>query len=495
LSNSPPAQAFDPPRKPLSGQISPAAPAGTAAPPDTQWWIDVQDPIRRAGFYFTLAFIFLRFSGIHEILAYQFGIRTYLAYITGVPALLALIACGGLRRSMRHRPIHYWLGFGLWLALAVPFSTWRGGSLEAVVDYWRTELCMLFLISGLVMTWEEVRKLMYAVALSGLVNLAAARLFGRTQEDRLQLEFGTMANANDFAAQLLLIVPFLLFVLFTKRSLLLRGLMLAAVIYAMFLAASTGSRGALVTMLVFALFFFVRGSRVQRILLGTLAPILVLLIVSALPDRILRRFTTLVDSQVVSETDLEAIDSMNARGYLLRTSVEFTLRNPVFGIGPGQFSNYEGRIARESGRRGAWQVSHNSYTQISSEAGLPALALFLAAIGSTFLLLRRIYRRAREQPFLQDPEFQEIAHAANCLMLSLVTFGVAIFFLSLGYRFFMPALTGFAATLWMAADAIFARRSQPQPASAPAGSPTPPQVIGPASRPLDGRRAAPTGKR
>jgi O-antigen ligase len=256
----------------------------------------------------------------------------------------------------------------------------------------------------------------------------------------------------------------------------------------MFLAARTGSRGALVTMLVFALFFFVRGSQVQRILLGALAPILVLLIVTTLPDRILRRFTTLVDGRVATGTDPEAIDSMNARSYLLRTSLEFTLRNPVFGIGPGQFSNYEGRLARESGRRGAWQVSHNSYTQISSEAGIPALGLFLAAIGSTFLLLRQIYRRARAQPFPQDPEFQEIAHAANCLMMSLVTFGVAIFFLSLGYRFFMPALTGFAATLWMGADAIFSRSGQPWPPPPGAGFRMPPQVIGPAARPLDAGR-------
>jgi O-antigen ligase len=133
----------------------------------------------------------------------------------------------------------------------------------------------------------------------------------------------------------------------------------------------------------------------------------------------------------------EAIESRSKRTYLLMQSLKLTAENPLFGVGMGQFMNYEGFQARESGGRGAWQVSHNSYTQVSSELGLPGMFFFLAAITGTYVVLARNRRQVRGQPGAEEIEL-----TIFCTALSLVGFCVAIFFLTLAYRFYLPTMSG-----------------------------------------------------
>jgi O-antigen ligase len=185
-----------------------------------------------------------------------------------------------------------------------------------------------------------------------------------------------------------------------------------------------------------------------------LAASIVVLLVSAtpfvVPQRILTRFSTILQSAKFPEqdADLAAADSGEARRYLLRQSILATLSHPIFGVGAGQFQNYEGKTASETGRRGSWHETHNSFTQVSSEIGIPALLFFLAAIMVTYRMLDSVYRTARRRR--PTMETQQIRATAFCLLMSLVGFCAASFFLSLAYRFYLPALTGLAIALYRA---------------------------------------------
>jgi O-antigen ligase len=153
------------------------------------------------------------------------------------------------------------------------------------------------------------------------------------------------------------------------------------------------------------------------------------------------------------ESGGEAVESSEARGYLLKQSIVYTIENPFFGVGPGQFSTYEGKSRVSEGFKGYWHETHNSYTQISSECGIPALVFYLMITISNFRLLAKIQRKAAQI------RHQEIAIAAFCLTIALVAYSVVILFVNFAYRFYMPAISGLLLAIWFAACREVSRRT------------------------------------
>src|SRR5438309_7502194 len=160
------------------------------------------------GFYAALGFMFFRFSEAHQLLTVTLGFNTYVLYIFGLPAMAAVIMSGGLRRAFSFRCAWYWLGYLVWLVLCIPFSFWPGGSFGTVFPYVRYEWLTFFLIAGLVMTWKECWLLINMLAAAGFVAVASGKLFAtKVANSRVELLVGTYANANDFAALVILMCP------------------------------------------------------------------------------------------------------------------------------------------------------------------------------------------------------------------------------------------------------------------------------------------------
>ena len=352
--------------------------------------------------------------------------------MVGPPAIAGMLMCGGLQRALRFRTSLFWIGFAVWMVLAIPFSTWPGGSLKIVMTVLRTELPMYFVVAGVVVTWAECKTLMRVIAAAAILPILSSRLFAQDHE-RLMLDFGTASNANDLAAHILLVIPFLLYEAFTNTSKFLRLAALGTVGFGLFIALNTASRGALVSMVVATLFFLFRSTRRQKFAILMLVPVAAVGLLSMLSSNTLTRLLSFSESgENVSE---EAIGSSQSREYLLRKSIEFTVKNPLFGVGPGQFATQEGVASREEGQRGNWHDPHNSYTQISAECGLPAALFQLAAIASAFFALNRLWGESRKR------NDTEVATIVQCLLLSFVVYGVAAAFLNLGYRYYFLVLT------------------------------------------------------
>lgn len=399
--------------------------------------------MRSFAFYCGLVLVFLRFSFLPETIAFFTGINTYVLYIWGPPALIGVVAFGGLKRTFRYTPAKFWLAFLVYMIVAVPFSSWRGDSFMLAQTYLRTNFTMLLVTAGLAVTWVECRYLMYAIALAALFNLGTTRLLmiQTADSDRLFLESrGSITDPNDLAAHLLLVLPFLLFIILRKRvHLALRLILVAAMTYGMFLILRTGSRGGLVALVLTLVCTLIFGSARQKIAVGIVGPTMFVILVALLPGPTWNRLKSFAVGQ---ETSKGAIESAEARKYLLEKSIEFTFKKPFFGVGPGQFQNYEGREAITEHRRGSWHATHNTYTQISSECGIPALVFFLGAIISTFALLQKIRRKTKK--LRRD----EVAIAAFCIMLGLIAYCTASMFLSNGYRFQFPAVSGLVIAIW-----------------------------------------------
>jgi len=396
---------------------------------------EIQNPLRKIAFYAGLGFLFLRLSELSNLLLFYTHINFYLLYIVSPLAILGTLTTGGIARTFRHNSAKYWLAFFVWMVLATPFSFWKGDSVRLVTDYAKVQLAMLFVLAGLAMTWKEIRLIFYTFAVAAVVNLASMRfLTSLDNGGRIQMDASaTIGNPNDLGAQLLLVMPFLLYVILDPaRNAFLRVALLPLMGYGAWVVLGTGSRGCMIAMIAMFLFAIWRATPAQRVAtlvaavgLGVMLPLL-------LPGLVLTRLGSLFNEQ----QHVEAQQSAEARQYLLKQSLLYTFQHPLFGVGPGQFPNYEGNEKLAEGKRGQWKVTHNFLTQVSSECGIPALIFMLMSLGSALLLVNRTYRQARTKGF------RDIANACFCYQLAMLGYLGSVIFLAQAYHFYLPAMIG-----------------------------------------------------
>jgi hypothetical protein len=396
------------------------------------------NPLRKLSFYFGLAFLFSSFAVLPEFLYYVTGVNTYLIYLIAPAAILGGLISGGVRRTFRYHAAWYWLAFFLWMIIATPFSTWKGGSTTTLYAYARVSMSLLFVAGGLATTWKEIRTAFHVIAAAGALNLVTAGIFEKNEAGRITLDAsGSIGNSNDLAAHLLLVLPFMLFVLIERKiNPVIRYLMLPLIAYGLWTVLGTASRGALLALCAVFLFTLWRATPMQRVGALVLGVALAGAVFVLLPAATLNRLSSLT-----GQANLEADESADSRGYLFRTSMRYTLQHPLFGVGPGQFGIFEGNESHTEGRYGSWHETHCAWTQVSSENGVPALIFFVLGILSALAMVYRTFREARKQGF------EEIANACFCYMAGMLGFLVAITFLANAYRFYLPAMVGLAISL------------------------------------------------
>jgi O-antigen ligase len=97
--------------------------------------------------------------------------------------------------------------------------------------------------------------------------------------------------------------------------------------------------------LVFAYLVFLYGSNAARRAAGlAIGAVALLAIPLFLPALTRNRLGT-----VFGENNPEAEESSDSRTYLFQQSIRYTLLHPLFGVGPDQFSNFEGSESRIKG--------------------------------------------------------------------------------------------------------------------------------------------------
>ena len=106
------------------------------------------------------------------------------------------------------------------------------------------------------------------------------------------------------------------------------------------------------------------------------------------------------------------------------TSINLTLDFPVLGIGPGNFGPTVAEIGRIQGEKWLDLNTHNSYTQISCETGVPGLLLYLLIVVFSLQSVIQVLRRT---------ENADVRRMAAALLVSLASMCTCMFFLSEGY--------------------------------------------------------------
>ena len=394
--------------------------------------------------------VFLRFSALPDIIASLSRQNTYLLYVAGSVAILASVVSGRARRVFRQKPAMFWLWFVFWMIFAVPFSSWKGGSFNFVVTYIKTDFVILVTTACLARTWTDCRKIIYTIAAAAAFTIAISLIFD-TGGDRFNFALsGSIGNSNDLAAHLLLVIPFLLFIALKPRAnLFFRLLSITAGAFGIFEILRASSRGALIALLLATMFAFVRGSIRQKAVVGAGAVVALIFFAILLPSSTRQRLMSFSNG---ADSNKEALESSEIREYLLKQSIVYTLENPFWGVGPNQFAAYHASHAPQGETKAnlqfqpLWYETHNSYTEISSECGIPALMFYLAAGISTFVLLGKIRKRAG------GAYRPEIVIASHCLTIGLFAYSVAIFFVNFGYYYQFPAISGLVVAMWFAVN-------------------------------------------
>jgi putative inorganic carbon (HCO3(-)) transporter len=450
---APAAKPVAPAVKPVAPGVPSVRPQVPAVPaPRPYMGPEESSTFRTLAFYFGVALIFLRVSVFPEMLGYLLGTSLYVLYIVTPPALGGVLFGGGLGRTLQGRAGRYWMAFFVWMGLATIFSSWVGGSLNRFRDYGVYNLMLLFIVAGLATDWGEIRVIFYTIAAACLMNLLEARLFMDVVNGRMQLwENGTISNSNDLASQLLLVLPFVLWVAMdSKRNVFLRIPLFAAIAYGLWVVVGTASRGALLGIIASFLFILWRANMRQRLMAILAAVVLSVIVTTALPSITSNRLGTLF-----GEENEEARQSADARNHLFRQSLTYTFQHPLFGVGPDQFSNYQSN--EHEVKQAMWHPTHCAWTQVSSENGVPGLIFFVLGLGSAIFGVSRSYRMARERGN------RDIANACFCYLLAMAGFLVSITFLSNAYSCTIPLMVGLGIAMSVAATKQLAKGPAPVP--------------------------------
>jgi O-antigen ligase len=392
------------------------------------------------GFWSLLVFLLVAFSRVNEFIHIPYAVKT---------PMLVCLAMGflttGLFRAMSSRPGILMLALTFWMCVSTPFSVWRGGSVRLLVETWLISLLIFFGISSAIHTFEQCRKAMYAMAGAALLIVLLSFRFGRGV--RLSFAWGTLGNPNDFAAFLLLGAPFCLYVFFDQPRLsLAKAAAIAGLAGILILCLRTGSRAGFVTILGIGLVMFWKLSLNNKIKLVIIGLLVAPLLVPFIPSSIWHRLTTFgaadAEERAAERQVRDATSSYWARRRLLFDALELTVRNPLVGVGPGQFAPASAGMAQARGAIPMWRETHNTYLQLSSETGLPGLTIYLLLLAYCFRTMTLIRREAARYAGLT-----RLALMADCIYMVTGVFAFVSLFGSYGYAMMLPAYTAFAEAL------------------------------------------------
>ncbi len=341
-----------------------------------------------------------------------------LAKITGGLAIMALLfALSGNRQRLPREVIYlFLLTAQLWVT--VPMSpVWRGGAFNTMRDF--TKVLPIIIVMALVVNTIKKLRWLILVQTASVAMIAVATIWkGHQFRGRLEGALsGIYFNGNDLAIAIAISVPLCLYFLFRSRSKVGKAIWTLAILVMVYAAFLTVSRSGLISLVAATAIclweFAIRGRRRYLLVVAVIAGIIFWIYTG---NGVRSRFDAAEDS--TNGEQVSAYESAQERRDLLIQSLKVTLQHPLFGVGPGNFIVVSG----------SWHVTHNSYTQMSSEGGVLAFVLYTMIIWRGFANLaaaKRLSRSTEERRIL-----------ASALRASLVAFVFGSFFATEAYLFF-----------------------------------------------------------
>lgn len=437
LGRLPKAQPVPPPSPSVEHPTDAPAPA-VAAPPGKKGTTLAYSAL--------VAFSFLYFARPEDFIPGMANVPV--GKISGGLALLGLALSWGRLKGKMPLAIKLVLVLLVHMCITVPLAFWRGGALDVVENQFSKAAIVALLIAMIVGSMVELRRLLWVQAASVAVLTVASIVVHPTAAAggiRLWGLGGVFSNPNDFAINIAINFPLALAFIFASKGILKKLPWAIAMLFLLYGVIATYSRSGLIAMVICFFIciweFGIKGKRPQIIAAAIFVLIVAVGVGITTPRYVARISTLFTDADIQDSGDRGSLD---ARKELLMESIQVTLEHPLFGVGPGNFQAYTQ----------SWHVTHNTYTELSSETGLIGLGLFLAIVVLTF---RNLGKVAKSERYKNDPQMQLFT---NALRAGLAAYVVGAAFASTAYTLFPYFMVAYASVMYKIASAPEPARAQ-----------------------------------
>ena len=365
---------------------------------------------------------------------------TSMAFWVGIVTLVVFfvtqVAVDG-NLTARPREVNMVLLFGLAALLSVPFAIDPAEAWKEFNDIVIKTLLIFLVIVNVVRTEWRVRLLWFLVLgvsiylsinvisdyQAGVFKIGAAETNTQRVEGVIK---GLFDNSNDLALHLVTMIP-IAFALGIEKKGLTRKLVYFPITLLMVAAVIiTFSRGGFIGLIAMTLVLARKLSRRNKTAALATVVLGVIFFLAVAPASYSGRLATIFDSA----SDITG--SSSQRTQVLKRSILVALRYPLFGVGIGNFHH---KSFQELG-------THNAYTQVAAETGIPAMIAYIIFLVHPLRKLRLI-----EREMFERNETSRFYYLTIGLQASLVGFMVASFFAAVAYQWYIYYLVGYAIAL------------------------------------------------
>lgn len=358
-----------------------------------------------------------------------------LAKISGILAFVALmVGALGQGKLRMPRAIKFLIALLFQMILTIPLAVWRGGAWDTVFNKFSKTVVAAILVSMVVASLHQLRRLLWIQTSAVAVVSIAAVLLRHQHDGRLEgFGYGVLQNSNDLALNIAIVLPICLAFMLHGGGLK-KAVWIIAMILMVVAVEMTYSRAGLLALIICGGVavheYGIKGRR--RYLIGIAVFVAVLgLGLIAVSSTYRARVESIVMGNIEGSHDK---NSREARLELLKKSIVLSGEHPIFGVGPGNFKVMD---TEHTG----WGVAHNTYTELSAEAGIPALVLFLLALGAAF---KNIAEARRSEKYQSDPDYRLFTQALFAGMTALIVGGC---FASMEYNLYPYIMIGYTCVL------------------------------------------------
>jgi O-antigen ligase len=336
------------------------------------------------------------------------------------------------------------LAFLCWAAASVPGALNQGQAFHMVVGDLVKSVLLYAVMVGCVRGVRDVERL--CVVYFAAAAIYAAVVLTRFTVGGADWRLGDLYyyDANDFATFAVTAIPLGVFLLTTRRAVVLRGLAAVGIVVLLAGLVRSGSRGGLLALVAALGFLAVWYRAVPGRWRGAAVAAMALVVLLTASGRYWEQMQT-----IVQPGNDYNVTGKEGRLAIWRRGLGYVLRRPVLGVGADNFPVAEGEISplayrQEYGIGVPWMAPHDAFIQVAAELGVPGFALFLWLLAATLGALGHLQRAPPESP-------APIGALAAALMASLAGFVVGALFLSLAYAGMLYALLALAVALRKAA--------------------------------------------
>lgn len=324
-------------------------------------------------------------------------------------------------------------------AVGVSTAFWRFKALETLTDSWLKTLIIYFLLTQTVTSMRRIRMLIWVILLCMLFVSAYSVSKAQFMVDAQGRYIGATAgflSGNYLGIAVASMFPFMSVFMAKTRSWVAVLALLATAAMLLWQIVLTASRGNFLQVGFSAILcWFLILQRFRRTkLIATVLSVSMVVFLAFAPSIFWGRIATLWGEEDANWMAVSAAQSESQRKNLLWRAVDYTLEDPLLGVGLGCFPIKSGTIEM---RASEWLGTHNTFLQVSSEAGVPALILFIWLLLVSTTSMGKVIRLTK-----QDVNLEDLNLFAKAAMISLLTFAFAGFFAHLAYEFYLYYLIG-----------------------------------------------------